>query len=328
MAEQGGSSAAGGAPRGPSSRSRGSAAPSWSCAPRRLCSRPPTGPPLPPPRGPGRSGRAGGRRRGAKCQQGAGSGERRERGVKRRAGAKRKGEAGERRAGGWVGVPRRRAAPAHFLRLFCGPLARPAVPCPRLPLPLLKSNPLPEQDDGAGEGPERKKQGSWGIAAASAPRGAWSSTPPPCGLPCPAGLLLLAALGPLPLPPSPPPPTPGRSPRPRNWAQTPGPNRRLPPCRPRASRPSRLTHAHVEPERGVAAVLLRRCGAPEVGEEETPVVPRHAALARRSQRHGRRLLPGAEAAMRRPGREGWHLCHRLAQPRRPTGEGAKAERRP
>ena len=121
------------------------------------------------------------------------------------------------RADGWAyrGVG---AAPAHFLRFFCGPLARPAVPCPRLPLPLLKSNPLPEQDDGAGEGPERKKQGSWRIAAASAPQGAWSSTPPPCGLPCPAGLAAAPTPVPCPAPQPPAPPPPRKpSPSPSSW---------------------------------------------------------------------------------------------------------------
>ena len=157
------------------------------------------------------------------------------------------------RADGWAyrGVG---AAPAHFLRFFCGPLARPAVPCPRLPLPLLKSNPLPEQDDGAGEGPERKKQGSWGIAAASAPRGAWSSTPPPCGLPCPAGLLLLAALGPLPLPPSPPPPTPGRSPPAAELDPNAG-------SKPPSSSSSSSSIAPISPHPSARRARTRRCSS-------------------------------------------------------------------
>ena len=169
-----------------------------------------------PLRGPGRGVRAGGGGQvPARGQAAVREGSEASRGGRERSARERQESDG--RADGWAyrGVG---AAPAHFLRFFCGPLARPAVPCPRLPLPLLKSNPLPEQDDGAGEGPERKKQGSWGIAAASAPRGAWSSTPPPCGLLCPAGLAAAPTPVPCPAPQPPAPPPPRKpSPSPSSW---------------------------------------------------------------------------------------------------------------
>ena len=54
---------------------------------------------------------------------------------------------------------------------------------------------------------------------------------------------------------------------------------------------------------------------------------RHAALARRNQRKGRRLLSGAEAACTYP-LAGVDTIVTALLSRRPTGEGAKAERRP